>query len=65
MGNKKTMKRKYVINEIKYKLLSTDGDKHRQYLKGVVWIEENHFMATDAENAKLKMYFFWKNIENI
>lgn len=45
--------------------MSTDGDKHEQYLKGVVWIEENHFMATDAENAKLKMYFFWENIENI
>lgn len=53
------MKRKYVINEIKYKLLSTDGDKHRQYLKGVVWIEENHFMATDAEiERQIENVFF-------
>lgn len=28
MGNKKIMKRKYVINEIKYKFLFIDGDKY-------------------------------------
>lgn len=30
------MKRKYAIDEIKYKHLSADGDKREQYLKGVV-----------------------------
>ena len=52
--NKNVQKRNYSIKLLISHDLSSLSDKHTSYFTSVAWIDENHFVAVDAGNARVK-----------